>query len=104
MTMYHVTLSLTSRNSMVGLRILHTAMSARVIVRAASEECLRQGTTLEAVAGIEWIEDEDGNYRPARTMTDAEELAAAAVKLGDDGRLFKIEEGHISYNAIDKGE
>ena len=48
----------------------------------------RSGESLEDMAGVEWLEDADGNMQPARELTYAEVLALSIEKLGDDGRLY----------------
>jgi hypothetical protein len=63
-------------------------MTVDAIIAAAAAELRRNGEALEDMAGIPWIEDEDGNTRPARELTYDEQMALSVEKLGDDGRLF----------------
>lgn len=67
------------------------------IIELASEECGNEGTSLEELAGIEWVgvgdADEDGDFdgfEPARAFHPGEELKAAVEKLNDDGRAYWI--------------
>lgn len=92
MKFFNVTFSSTSRNSTQGLNIRNSLMSERDIICAAHAECAKQGETLETIAGIDWIEQDDGNFKPARDWAQGEELAIAVEKLGDDGRMFEITE------------
>lgn len=99
---YTVRYSNTSRNSVHGINIRTTTMSGRDIIRIASEECARQGVSLEDLAGIQMIEDADGNFSPEREMSAAERLQVAVEKLGDDGRMFEIEaelDGRTGFRA-----
>ena len=48
----------------------------------------RNGRSLEDMTGVEWIEDTDGNMKPARELNCGEVLALSIEKLGDDGRLY----------------
>lgn len=83
--------SSTSRDSTIGLRPkIGPMFSAADLIRIAADECTREGTTLEGLAGIEWIEDQDGNSAPARPWNDGEELQTAVDKLDDDGKLFEV--------------
>ena len=90
MKFFNVTYSNTSRNSVQGLTIRTTEMSDRDIIKAAHAECAKQGEALETLAGIEWVEQTDGNFKPSRVWAEGEELAAAVEKLSDDGRMFEI--------------
>jgi hypothetical protein len=63
---------------------------ARSIVEAAAEELRRCGEALEDLAGIEWVEDEEGNRKPARDLTEEEVLFWSIEKLGDDGRMYEV--------------
>jgi hypothetical protein len=87
-TTYYVIYSNTSRYSCVGLRPQVMWTSDKAIIEAAAWEMRRSGESLEDMAGIEWIEDEEGNIRPARELTYNEVLALSIEKLGDDGRLY----------------
>lgn len=79
-----------SRNSTAGLRpqVMWTKESA--IFRAADDEITKSGLSYEDMAGIAWIEDENGNLRPARQLTSEEAFDLALEKLSDDGRMFEI--------------
>jgi hypothetical protein len=61
----------------------------KTIVEAAAWEMTRSGESLEDMAGVEWIEDADGNMQPARGLTYDEVLTLSIEKLGDDGRLYR---------------
>ena len=87
-TTYFVIYSNTSRNSMAGLRPQVMWTFGKAIIEAAAWELNRSGESLEDLAGVEWIEDEDGNMEPARDLTYDEVLALSIEKLGDDGRLY----------------
>lgn len=87
-TTYFAIHSNTSRDSTAGLRPQVMWTFGKTIVEAAARELLRCGESLEDMAGVEWIEDEDGNMQPARELTDDELLALSIDKLGDDGRLY----------------
>ena len=100
-TTYFVIHSRSSRNSMAGLCPQAMLASNKSIVEAAASEMIRSGESLEEMAGIEWIEDADGNMHPARKLTYDEVLALSIEKLGADGRLFAAfstdEEGAESF-------
>ena len=87
-TTFFVIYSNTSRNGMAGLRPQVMWTFDKTIVEAAALEMNRSGESLEDMAGIEWIEDADGNMTPARDLTYDEVLALSIVKLGDDGRMY----------------
>lgn len=90
-TLYYTIQSSTSRNSVHGLRPrIGSPFSAADLIGIAAEECGRQGTTLEDLAEIAWIEQADGTFLPSREWAEGEQLAAAVKKLGDDGKLFEI--------------
>lgn len=87
-TTFFVIYSNTSRNGMAGLRPQVMWTLDKTIVEAAAFEMNRSGESLEDMAGIEWIEDADGNMTPARDLTYDEVLALSIEKLGDDGRMY----------------
>lgn len=87
-TTFFVIYSNTSRNGMAGLRPQVMWTFDKTIVEAAAFEMNRSGESLENMAGIEWIEDADGNMTPARDLTYDEVLALSIEKLGDDGRMY----------------
>ena len=60
------------------------------IITAAAYEMAPSGTELEDLAGVEWVEDENGDPRPARELTDAEALDLSIEQLASDGRLYQI--------------
>lgn len=92
---FFYTLSSTgSRNGAAGLGAFRCNVFPQVeIVRLASEECLREGSSLEDLAGIGWInpdEDPDAeSWKPARAWLPGEEFSTACAKLADDGRYFE---------------
>jgi hypothetical protein len=88
-TSYFVIYSNTSRYSTAGLRPQVMWTFDKTIVEAADREMNRSGESLEDMAGIQWIEDADGNMQPARELTYDEVLTLSIKKLGDDGRLFE---------------
>lgn len=87
-TTFFVIYSNTSRNSMYGLRPQVTWAFGKGIVDFAALEMNLSGESLEDLAGIEWIEDADGNMTPARDLAYGEVLALSIEKLGDDGRMY----------------
>jgi hypothetical protein len=87
-TTYFVIYSNTSRNGTAGLHPKVMLMNGKAIIEAAALEMNRSGESLEAMAGVEWIEDSDGNVQPARELTYDEVLTLSIEKLGDDGRLY----------------
>ena len=87
-TTYFVIYSNTSRNGTAGLRPQLMWTFDKTIVEAAAQEMNRSGEFLEDMAGVEWIEDGDGNIQPARELTYDEVLFLSIDKLGDDGRLY----------------
>lgn len=87
-TTYFVIYSNASRNGVAGLRPQVMCAFDKTIVEAAACEMNRSGESLEDMAGVEWIEDADGNMQPARELTYDEVLALSIEKLGDDGRLY----------------
>lgn len=87
-TTFFVIYSNTSRNGMAGLRPQVMWTFDKTIVEAAAFDMNRSGESLEAMAGIEWIEDADGNMTPARDLAYDEVLALSIEKLGDDGRMY----------------
>lgn len=79
---YYTIQSSTSRNSPTGLRPkIGPMFSVGDLIRIAAEECAREGTTLEHLAGID---------SAARPWNEGEQLNTAVEKLGDDGKLFEI--------------
>ena len=89
-TTYFVIYSNTSRNSMTGLRPQVMWTFEKTIFEAADQEMTRSGESLEDLAGIEWVEDVDGNIKAARELTLDEALTLNIEKLNDDGRLYTI--------------
>lgn len=87
-TTFFVIYSNTGRNGMAGLRPQVMWTFDKTIFEAAAFEMNRSGESLEDMAGIEWIEDADGNMTPARDLTYDELLALSIEKLGDDGRMY----------------
>ena len=85
---YFVIYSDTSCNSMAGLRPQVMWTFDNTIVEAAAWEMARRDESLETMAGVEWIEDADGDMQPVRELTYDEVLALSIDKLGDDGRLY----------------
>ena len=73
---------------MAGLRPQAMWIFDKTIVEAAAWEMNRSGESLEDMAGIEWLEDADGNMQSARELTYDEVLALSIEKLGDDGHLY----------------
>lgn len=59
------------------------------IIEAAQNETAFS-VSLEERAGIELIEDADGEYHYARELTSAERFRLSVEKLNDDGRIFQI--------------
>ena len=89
-TTYFVLYSKTSRAGVVGLRPQVTWMFEAAIIEMATTELHRAGETLEDIAGIGWIEDEDGNIMPSRELSREEEFTFSVETLNDDGRLFRV--------------
>lgn len=58
-------------------------------ITTASRELKYCGLVFEDLAGIDWVEDEDGNPHPARHLTEDETWYFTVEKLRDDGRLFQ---------------
>lgn len=73
----------------VGLRPRVTWMSDSDIIDAADAELIHTSITLEDMAGIEWVDDENGNPTPARTLTYDEMLYFSIAALTYDGALFQ---------------
>lgn len=88
-TFYFCLYSNTSRNGMSGLRPQVMFNERSELISAASAELARQGECFEDMAGIEWVEDENENLKPAREISDNEQWALTIDKFGDDGRLFQ---------------
>ena len=87
---YYVLYSNTSRNGMTGLRPAVGWMTEAQIIMSAQNEFMRQGSSLEEFAGMQAIEDVDGNITYPRELTSDEVITLCAEKLSDDGRLFEI--------------
>lgn len=87
-TTHFVIYSNTSRYGTAGLRPQVMWTFDKTIVEAAAWEMNRSGESLEDMAGVDWIEDANGNMQPARELTYDEILALSIEKLGDDGRLY----------------
>lgn len=85
---FFVIYSNTSRNGASGLRPQVMWTFDKTIIEAAAFEMRRSGESLEDMADIKWIEDEDGNWHPERELTCDEVLNLSIEKLGDDGRLY----------------
>ena len=64
-TTYFVIYSNTSRNGTAGLRPQVMWTFDETIIEAAAWELNRSGESLEDMAGVEWVEDADGNMKPA---------------------------------------
>ena len=60
----------------------------KTIIAAAEQELTREGENFETMAGVPWIENEHGDFQPARPLEQSETLALAIEKLGDDGRMY----------------
>lgn len=61
------------------------------IVEFAINECIREGSSLEEIAGIGWIADGDfERVVPARPFEEGEKFKAALAKLNDDGRTYRV--------------
>jgi len=89
-TLYYVLCSHASNSSQGGSKPKVRCYLGREIKGYAAGELQRCGERLEDLAGIEWMEDEDGNVTPARNLTDDEILKWSAEKLSDDGRMWSI--------------
>ena len=89
-TFFYVIFSNTSRNGMAGLRPQVMWTSRAHIIEAAAWELNRRGDSLEDLAGIPWIQDDDDNFVPERELTHEEVLKYSVEKLGDDGRMYDI--------------
>ncbi|NNM51240.1 MAG: hypothetical protein HKM02_03325 [Pseudomonadales bacterium] len=87
-TTFFVIYNNTSRYGVEGLRPRVMWTFDKTIIEAAAFEMNRRGESLENMAGIEWIEDADGNMTPARNLTYDEVLALSIENLGDDGRMY----------------
>jgi len=85
---FYVIYSNSSRYGMAGLRPRVTWVFAKTIIDAAAFEMNHSGGSLEDMAGVEWIEDADGNMQPTRDLGYDEVLDLSIEKLGDDGRLY----------------
>ena len=53
-------------------------------------ELAPSGTELEDLAGVEWVEDENGDLNPARELTETEVLNLSIEQLASRGRLYQI--------------
>ena len=73
-----------------GLRPIVQLMSAENIIKRAVHELRRSGESLEDLAGISWIERDDGSLIPLQELSADEALALSVQKLGDNGRMFRI--------------
>ena len=60
------------------------------IITAAAYEMAPSGTELEDLAGVEWVEDENGDLNPARELTETEGLNLSIEQLASRGRLYQI--------------
>jgi hypothetical protein len=60
------------------------------VVNLAALECLGEGTTLEEFAGIEYLEDQEGDFYPARRLEGEELFDVAIEKLNSGGRVFLV--------------
>lgn len=88
MGVFFVLYSDTSQNSFGGLHPKVTLSTDEQTIAAAEYELRRAGEDLEDLAGIEWIEDEDGNLTRTRSLTHNEVVSLSLHKLNDDGRLY----------------
>ena len=66
-----------------------TFLSKEEIVARAEDESTKEGDSLESLAGIRWVEDEEDEGRWERELQGDELLSVAIEKLSDDGRLFR---------------
>jgi len=90
--LFSVTYSNTGRNSALGLNIHHATMTDNDVLRIATAEARRRGTTLEALAGIRKRMNNGSQHSWVRPITSREALAVALEKLSDDGRVLEIAE------------
>ncbi len=58
------------------------------IIQWADHELSSSNDSLEIMAGVDFIKNDDGNIVAARQLTDEEILAFSIERLGDDGRMF----------------
>jgi hypothetical protein len=86
---FFILYSNTSRNSPAGLRPQVMLAAREAIINGASWELDRSGEFFEDLAGVGFLEDDEGDIRPGRELTQAEILALSIKKLGDDGRLYE---------------
>jgi hypothetical protein len=89
-TIYYALASTTSHNSAIGHRPRVMLICESDIIQAAAREARTEGSSIEDSDGVDWVESEDGMFKPARSLTREERLAASVNKLGDDGRIFEI--------------
>lgn len=85
---FYVIYSDTSENGPAGLRPQVMFQLRSDIVKAADYEFDRSGKCREDLAGIEWLEGDDGCMHPERKLTEDEIFALSIEKLSDDGRIF----------------
>ncbi|MHB0928668.1 MAG: hypothetical protein ACYC3W_07075 [Candidatus Nanopelagicales bacterium] len=87
---FFVLYSNTSRNSTPGLCPACMWATDIAIIEAANRELTRSGKSLEDMAQISWIKDEDGSIKAARELTYDEILTLSTQKLADAGRMYSI--------------
>lgn len=88
-TTYYVLYSNSSRYA-GGLRPQVSWTDWNRIITAAAREMASSGTELEDLAGVEWVEDENGDLTPARELTETEVLNLSIEQLASDGRLYQV--------------
>lgn len=101
----------TSKNAYGNIRYSLTAYNSEAdIIGYANDECSRKGTSLDTLAGIQYVgigaPDADGDYAEYgndREFLEGEEFTTALEKLSDDGRRYSIypdtEEGRTEFLA-----
>jgi hypothetical protein len=58
---------------------------------AAAQELNKKGESIETLAGLDTVYDDDGEFLGyERELTEQEILELSIQKLGDDGRFFEI--------------
>lgn len=105
---FYAIYSNTSRNG-GGLQYEAMLTSRDGIIEAADSELRKSGESLEDLAGIKWIANEEDEDKSGyeREITPEEVLKFSIVKLGDDGRHFEIfnddEEGIKKFKEAAEG-
>lgn len=85
---FYVIYSDTSENGPAGLRPKVMFQLRPDIIEAADYEFDRSGKCREDLAGIEWLEGDDGCMHPERALTEEEIFVLSIEKLSDDGRIY----------------